>query len=100
MRCEKGVNKFEVWKGGVKIVGVNWVAKYFRFEKGVNKFVWKGGAKIVGVNWVEKYFRFEKGVNKFEVSKAGVKNCRCELGVKNLRCEKGVKIFSVWKGCK
>ena len=59
-----------MWKGGAKIVGVNWVAKYFRFEKGVNKFeVWKGGAKIVGVNWV---------------------------GVKNLRCEKGVKIFSIW----
>jgi len=27
--------------------------------------VWKGGVKIVGVNWVEKYFRFEKGENKF-----------------------------------
>jgi len=37
-RCEKGVKKFELWKRGVKIVGVNWVEKYFRFEKGENKF--------------------------------------------------------------
>ena len=44
--------------------------------------MWKGGVNIVGMNWVEKYFRFEKGVNKFEVSKGDVKNFRCEKGVK------------------
>ena len=65
-RCELGAKIFYFWKGCVKIVGVNWVEKYFSFEKGVNKFeVWKGDVKIVGVNWVEKYFSFEKGVNKF-----------------------------------
>jgi len=40
---------------------------------------------------VEKYFRFEKGVNKFEVSKGDVKNLRCEKGVKIFSVGKGCK---------